>query len=60
MQEDSRPKVVMTKNELTRLLNLETLNRRNTKAKQYETMLDLICHYFVQTKTCNVVVDLPE
>lgn len=29
MQEDTRPKVSMTKIELTRLLNLSDLNRRN-------------------------------
>jgi len=29
MQEDTRPKVTMTKNELTKLLNLTDLNRRN-------------------------------
>lgn len=60
MTEDTRPKVVMTKNELTKLLNLEQLGKRNTKTKACDTMLDMICHYLVQTKNSNVVIDLPE
>jgi hypothetical protein len=46
MQEDTRPKVTMTKNELTKLLNLNDLNRKNQKLKQFETMLDMCCNYF--------------
>jgi len=60
MTEDKRPKVVMTKNELTKLLNLEQLGKRNTKMKTSDTMLDMICHYLVQTKNLNITVDLPE
>jgi hypothetical protein len=60
MTEDTRPKVVMTKNELTKLLNLEQLGKRNTKTKTCDTMLDMICHYLVQTRIFNVNVDLPE
>jgi len=47
MAEDTRPKVTMTKIELTRLLNLNDLNKRNQKNKQFETMLDMCCNYFM-------------
>jgi hypothetical protein len=60
MLEDTRPKVTMTKNELTKLLNLSDLNRRNQKTKQFETMLDMCCNYFAQTKINNTPVDLPD
>jgi hypothetical protein len=33
MKEDKRPKVTMTKNELMKLLGIETLMKRNTKSK---------------------------
>jgi hypothetical protein len=35
MSEDTRPKVTMTKNELTRLLGIDQLMRRNAKSKTY-------------------------
>lgn len=60
MQEDTRPKVTMTKAELTKLLNLADLNRRNQKNKQFETMLDMCCNYFAATKAHSVPVDLPD
>ena len=59
MKEDSRPKVTMTKNELMKLLGIETLMKRNTKSKQYETMLDIICDFFVMSKSVLGGVSLP-
>lgn len=47
MLEDTRPKVSMTKNELMRLLGIEALMKRNTKAKLFETMLDIICDFLM-------------
>jgi hypothetical protein len=47
MIEDMRPKVTMTKNELMRLLGIEALMKRNTKSKQYETMLDILCDFLI-------------
>ena len=39
----------MTKNELMKLLGIEALMRRNTKTKQYDTMLDILCEFLVLT-----------
>lgn len=50
MLEDDRPKVTMTKNELMRLLGLENLMKKNTKSKQFETMLDIICDSLVSQR----------
>ena len=47
MAEDTRPKVTMTKNELTRLLGVEALIKRNSKSKTYDTMIDILCDYLV-------------
>jgi hypothetical protein len=47
MLEDNRPKITMTKNELMRLLGIEPLMKRNTKTKQYETMLDILCDFLI-------------
>ena len=47
MIEDTRPKVTMTKNELMKLLGLESLMKRNSKLKLFETMLDIICDFLV-------------
>jgi len=47
MLEDERPKVTMTKNELMKLLGIESLMKRNTKTKQFETMLDIICDFLI-------------
>jgi galactose-1-phosphate uridylyltransferase len=51
MLEDNRPKVTMTKNELMRLLGIESLMKKNTKSKQFETMLDIICDSLVSQKS---------
>lgn len=40
----------MTKNQLTRLLGIEALMRRNSKSKVFTTMLDIICDYLIITK----------
>ena len=45
MQEDTRPRVTMTKVELTKLLGIEALMRRNSKSKQFDTMLDIVCDF---------------
>ena len=50
MTEDNRPKVTMTKSELTNLLGLETLVRQNSKTKAHNTMLDVISHFLSQSK----------
>ena len=59
MLEDTRPKVTMTKNELMRLLGIETLMKRNTKSKQYETMLDILCDFLMIQKEITGGVELP-
>lgn len=50
IQEDTRPKVTMTKNELMKLLGIEALMRKNAKSKQFETMLDILCDFLVQQR----------
>ena len=40
----------MTKNELTRLLGIEALMKRNSKSKAFNTMLDILCDFLVLTK----------
>jgi hypothetical protein len=50
MKEDTRPKVTMTKNELTKLLGIENLVKRNQKMKMFETMLDVLCDFLVLTR----------
>jgi hypothetical protein len=47
MLEDDRPKVTMTKNELMKLLGIESLMKRNTRMKQFETMMDIICDFLI-------------
>jgi hypothetical protein len=59
MIEDTRPKVTMTKNELMKLLGIEQLMKRNTKSKQYETMLDIVCDFLMIQKDATGGVDLP-
>ena len=60
MLEDTRPKVTMTKNELTRLLGMEAVVKRNAKIKTFNTMLDLISNYLSVTKDVLGGIDLPE
>jgi len=47
MQEDTRPKVTMTKNELMKLLGIEALMKRNAKSKEFETMMDILCDFLI-------------
>jgi len=49
----------MTKNELMRLLGIESLMKKNTKLKQYETMLDIICDFLIIQKDVSGGVDVP-
>jgi hypothetical protein len=60
MLEDTRPKVTMTKNELMRLLGIEALMKRNTKSKQYETMLDILCDFLIIQKEVTGGVELAQ
>lgn len=41
----------MTKNELMKLLGIEALMRRNTKNKEFDTMLDIVCNFLILTRT---------
>ena len=50
IKEDTREKVVMTKNELTRLLGIEALMKRNQKSKVFNTMLDILCDFLMISK----------
>ena len=50
MKEDTRPKVTMTKNELTKLLGIESLIKRNQKMKSFETMLDMLCDFLIMSR----------
>ena len=60
MLEDTRPKVTMTKNELTKLLGLDALIKRNSKSRAFDTMLDVIANYLCVTRTTLGGVDLPD
>lgn len=59
LQEDTRPKVNMTKSLLTDLLGVDALVRANNKTKAHNTMLDLISHFLVQMKAAQNGVALP-
>lgn len=50
IKEDTRPKVTMTKNELTRLLGIEALMKRNSKSKVFNTMMDILCDFLMISK----------
>lgn len=50
MTEDQRPKVTMTKSELTNLLGMDNLVRQNNKSKAFNTMLDVISNYLSTMK----------
>jgi hypothetical protein len=51
MAEDTRPKVTMTKNQLTALLGIESLMKKNSKTKLFSTMLDIVCNHLMETKS---------
>ena len=59
MMEDQRPKVTMTKNELTSLLGMEALVRANSKSKAHNTMLDVISNYLSSMKNLQGGVTVP-
>ena len=50
IKEDTRKKVTMTKNQLTRLLGIDSLMKRNSKSKEFNTMLDILCDFLLITK----------
>lgn len=50
MAEDTRERVSMTKNELTKLLGIEDLMKKNSKSKAFNTMLDIICGHLIDQK----------
>ena len=62
IEEDTREKVTMTKNELTRLLGIDVLMKRNAKSKVFNTMLDIICDFLMISKeaTSGVGVSYPK
>ena len=47
INEDKREKVTMTKNQLTGLLGIDALMKRNAKSKIFSTMLDMLCDFLV-------------
>jgi hypothetical protein len=57
--EDSRKKVTMTKNELTRLLGIDSLMKRNSKTKAFETMLDILCDFLMIQREVSGGVEIP-
>lgn len=59
MQEDTRPKVVMSKNKLTAFLGLDYLVKQNAKTKTYQTMLDIISNYLAEVKEVDGGVKAP-
>ena len=59
MTEDTRPKVTMTKSELTNLLGMDHLVKANAKTKAHNTMLDVISNYLAVMKTHQGGVSLP-
>lgn len=49
----------MTKNELTKLLGIESIMKRNSKNKTYDTMLDIICDFLMISKDINGGIQIP-
>lgn len=62
MEEDKRKPVggTMNRADLTRLLGLESLQRKNTKTKKYSTMLDMVMNYLLLMKKMSGGVTSPE
>lgn len=62
MQEDTRPKVTMTKSELTSLLGLQALISENSRTKPptFNTMLDIISSFLARAKAAHGGVEPPE
>ena len=59
MTEDTRPKVTMTKSELTNLLGMDSLVRQNNKNKAFNTMLDVISNYLSVMKNSQGGITVP-
>ena len=59
MTEDTRPKVTMTKSELTNLLGMDSLVRQNNKNKAFNTMLDVISNYLSVMKNSQGGIAVP-
>ena len=60
IQEDTREKVKMTKNELTKLLGIDVLMKRNTQEKKnFVTMMDILCDFLMISKEINNGVEYP-
>ena len=61
MEEDTRPKVTMTKKQLIDLLGLQALDGENAKKKPdgFNTMLDIISNFLATSKAILGGVELP-
>lgn len=59
IKEDTREKVKMTKNELTKLLGIDVLMKRNAQDKVFTTMLDILCDFLLISKDVNDGVEYP-
>ena len=59
IKEDTRDKVKMTKNELTKLLGIDVLMKRNAQEKVFTTMLDILCDFLMISKDVNDGVEYP-
>ena len=59
IKEDTREKVTMTKNQLTGLLGIDCLMKRNAKAKVFTTMLDMLCDYLMLYKSYSNGISFP-
>jgi hypothetical protein len=59
MLEDTSERASMTMKQLTQLLGIEQLMKRNSKSKTFQTMLDIICDFFMISKDANGGVTLP-
>ena len=58
--EDKREKVTMTKNQLTALLGIDALMKRNAKSKVFTTMLDMLCDFLILHKEINNGIQYPD
>ena len=59
IKEDTREKVTMTKNQLTSLLGIDCLMKRNAKSKVFTTMLDMLCDYLMIYKSFSNGISYP-
>jgi hypothetical protein len=60
IEEDTRDKVKMTKNQLTGLLGIDMLMKRNAQDKVFTTMLDILCDFLIISKDINNGVNYPD